>query len=105
MKILKNDKVYVITGKDKGKTGEVTRVISKKDEVVVAGINIAKKAVKPSKKNAAGGIMEVTRPVPVSNVVLFCPKCGKPARIGYLISKDGKKSRICKKCKAVVKEQ
>jgi large subunit ribosomal protein L24 len=104
MKILKNDKVYVIAGKDKGKSGEVTRVLSKTSQVVISGINIAKKAVKPSKKNAAGGIMEVTRPVPVSNVALVCPKCGKPTRTGYIISKDGKKSRVCKKCKAVVKE-
>jgi len=104
MKILKNDKVYIISGKDRGKSGEVTRVIAKAGSVVVAGINIAKKAVKPSKKNAQGGIVEITRPVPVSNVALLCPACGKPARVGYSISKDGKKTRVCKKCKAAVKE-
>jgi len=104
MKILKNDKVYIISGKDRGKSGEVTRVLHKAGSVVVAGVNLAKKAVKPSKKNAAGGIVEITRPMPISNVVLLCPACGKPARVGYSIAKDGKKTRVCKKCKAAVKE-
>jgi large subunit ribosomal protein L24 len=104
MKILKNDKVYIIAGKDRGKSGEVTRVLAKDGQVVVAGINIAKKAVKPSKKNAGGGIIEITRPVPVSNVALVCPSCSKPARVGYIVAKDGKKVRVCKRCKAVVKE-
>lgn len=104
MKILKNDKVYVIAGKDRGKSGEVTRVLSKDGGVIVAGINIAKKAVKPSKKNAQGGIIEITRPVPISNLALVCPSCGKPARVGYSVAKDGKKVRICKKCSAAVKE-
>ena len=104
MKIIKNDKVYIKTGKDKGKTGEVTKVMPKENKLLVAGINLAKKAVKPSKKSAAGGIIEIVRPISVSNVVLVCPKCGKPARIGYQITKDGKKSRICKKCQALVKE-
>ena len=104
MKILKNDKVYIISGKDRGKSGEVTRVLQKAGSVVVNGINIAKKAVKPSKKNAQGGIIEITRPVPVSNVILVCPSCGKPARIGYTVAKDGKKARTCKKCKQAIKE-
>jgi large subunit ribosomal protein L24 len=104
MKILKNDKVYIISGKDRGKSGEVTRVLQKAGSVVVNGINIAKKAVKPSKKNTAGGIIEITRPVPVNNVALICPACGKPARVGYSIAKDGKKTRICKKCAVAVKE-
>lgn len=104
MKILKNDKVYIISGKDRGKSGEVTRVMQKAGSVVVAGMNIAKKAVKPSKKNAQGGIVEITRPIPVSNVALVCPTCGKPARVSYIVAKDGKKVRACRKCKAAVKE-
>ena len=104
MKILKNDKVYVIAGKDRGKSGEVTRVLAKTGEIVVAGVNIAKKAVKPSKKNAQGGFAEVTRPLSVSNVALVCSACGKPTRVGYEIAKDGKKARVCKKCSAKVGE-
>jgi large subunit ribosomal protein L24 len=103
MKILKSDKVIITSGKDRGKTGEVTRVLGKTNQVVVAGLNIVKKAVKPSKKSA-GGILEISKPLNASNVAVVCPKCGKPARIGYQIAKDGKKTRICKKCQAVVKE-
>jgi large subunit ribosomal protein L24 len=104
MKILKKDKVYITAGKDRGKTGEVTRVLPGATQVVVAGINIVKKAVKPSKKNAQGGIMEITKPINISNVAIICPKCGKPARIGLSVAKDGKKARVCKRCQAVVKE-
>lgn len=104
MKILKNDKVFITTGKDRGKTGEVTRVLLKTGQVVVTGINIVKKAVKPSKKTPQGGIVELTKPLNVSNVAVICPKCGKAARLSYVIAKDGKKARVCKKCQAVVKE-
>ena len=104
MKILKNDKVFITSGKDRGKTGEVTRVLQKSGQIVVAGINIVKKAVKPNKKNPQGGIIELTKPLDVSNVAVVCPKCGKPARLGYSVAKDGKKARVCKKCQAVVKE-
>lgn len=104
MKIKKNDKVYITSGKDKGKTGEVSRVLTSSNKVIVTGINLVKKAVKPSKKQAAGGIIEIAKPLPVSNVALVCPKCGKPTRIGISIAKDGKKARLCKKCQAIVKE-
>ncbi len=104
MKITKNDKVYIIAGKDKGKSGEVAKVLPNDAKVIVAGLNISKKTVKPSKKNASGGIIEVAKPMPVSNVVLVCPKCGKPTRVAISVTKDGKKSRVCKKCQAIVKE-
>jgi large subunit ribosomal protein L24 len=104
MKIVKNDKVYVIKGKDKGKNGEVARVLPKTSEVVIAGINTVKKAVKATQKNPAGGIIEIAKPLPVANIALVCPKCGKPTRVGISIAKDGKKSRVCKKCGSVVKE-
>jgi len=104
VKIKKNDKVYITSGKDKGKTGEVSRVLTSSNKVIVTGINLVKKAVKPSKKQAAGGIIEIAKPLPVSNVALVCPKCGKPTRIGISIAKDGKKARLCKKCQAIVKE-
>ncbi len=104
MKIVKNDKVYITAGKDKGKTGEVSKVLPKENKVIVAGLNLVKKAVKASKKNAAGGILEIAKPLPVSNVALVCSKCGKPTRVGTLIAKDGKKARVCKKCQSVQKE-
>ena len=104
MKILKNDKVYITSGKDKGKTGEVSKVLVRDNKVIVAGLNLVKKAVKPNKQNAAGGIIEIAKPLSLSNVALVCPKCGKPTRIGISIAKDGKKARVCKKCQAIVKE-
>lgn len=103
-KIKKKDKILVIAGKDKGKTGEVMRVLPKDGRVAVAGINIVKKAVKPSKKNPSGGIIEMEKTVDISNVSFLCPSCNKPARIGYQITKSGHKERFCKACKAVVKE-
>lgn len=104
MKIVKNDKVYITAGKDKGKTGEVSKVFPKENKVIVAGFNLVKKAVKPSKSNAAGGILEIAKPLSISNVALVCAKCGKPTRVGITVAKDGKKARTCKKCQAIVKE-
>lgn len=104
MKIKKGDKIAVITGKDKGKTGDVTRVIPSESKVVVSGINIAKKAFKATKKNPKGGIMEIAKPLEVSNVMLICSNCSKPARFSISKAKDGKRIRTCKRCKSVVKE-
>lgn len=97
MKIKKGDKIVVLTGKDKGKTGTVDSAMLKTAEVIVSGINIVKKHVKVSKKNPAGGVIEMARPMPVGKVALVCPSCGKITRVGYL--RNGKeKNRICKKC-------
>lgn len=103
MKIKKKDKVLIIAGKDAGKKAEVLHVFPKDNTVTVAGVNIVKKAVKPTKKTA-GGIIEVEKPVKVSNVAFICPSCNKPVRVGYQVTKSGDKERICKACKAVVKE-
>lgn len=103
MKIKKNDKVLIIAGKDAGKKAAVLQVFPRLNKVMVAGVNVVKKAVKPTKKSA-GGIIEVEKPIDASNVALLCPSCGKASRIGYEIAKNGEKSRICKACKAAVKE-
>jgi len=104
MKLVKKDKVKVIAGKDKGKIGEIMHVLASENKVVVGGINVFKKATKASKKNPQGGIIEVTKPISVSNVTLVCPSCDKPTRVGYSVSKAGAKDRICKACKGVIKE-
>jgi large subunit ribosomal protein L24 len=97
LKIKKGDKIIVLAGKDKGKTGTVERAILKTAEVIVSGINIVKKHVKVSKKNPAGGVIEIARPMPVGKAALVCPSCGKKTRVGY--QKSGKeKNRICQKC-------
>lgn len=105
MKIKKGDKVIVLSGRDRNKTGIVERVILKTNELVVGGVNIVKKHVKVSKKNPSGGVVEVAKPVPVSKVELICPSCSKATRIGYEI-KGKEKVRVCKKCgKAIVAKQ
>lgn len=104
MKIKVKDKIRVIAGKDSGKVAEVIRVLPEKSAVVVSGVNVVKKAVKASKKNQQGGIIEIEKPFSVSNVALVCPNCQKPTRVGYAVTKSGSKDRICKKCGKVVKE-
>jgi large subunit ribosomal protein L24 len=103
-KIRRKDKVLVTAGKDKGKTAEVIKVVPSADEVVVSGVNVAKKAVKASKKYPQGGIVEVERPIHVSNVAFVCPNCNKPSKVGINITKNGQKERVCKACKQPVKE-
>ncbi len=95
-KIRKDDTVQVIAGKDKGKRGNVVRVIAKKDAVIVSGINIVKKAMKKRSQQDQGGIADVEAPLHISNVAIVCKKCG-PTRIGYKIDGD-KKVRVCRKC-------
>ncbi len=90
------DKVVVISGKDKGKEGKITHVLSKENRVVVEGINIVKKHVKGNGQTA-GSINEVEAPIHASNVMIVDPKTNKPTRIGHKIDKDGKKIRISKK--------
>lgn len=98
MKIKKNDNVKVIAGKDKGKTGLVERVFPTENKVVVKGIAIAKKSIKPSRKNPQGGIIEINQKISASNVMLICPTCSKLSKISYTLT-DNSKIRTCKKCK------
>lgn len=101
MNIKKGDKVRVIAGKDKGKEGEVTRAIPAEHRVVVKNVNVAKKSMRPTQQNPQGGIMSIDAPIHTSNVMLVCPKCGQPTRVGHR-EENGKKVRFCKKCQAVV---
>lgn len=97
MKIKKGDTVEVLSGNDKGKTGEVLEVIPKLQKVIVKGVNIRKKHVKPKKQGEEGGIISVECSIHSSKVNVVCPKCNKATRIG--IQKEGKeKIRVCKKC-------
>ena len=99
MSIKKGDKVEVLSGKDRGKQGVVLRAIPKAGKVVVEGVAIVKKAVKPTQANQQGGIVSQEAAIDASNVNLVCPECGKRTRVGH--EKDGKnKLRICKKCGA-----
>jgi large subunit ribosomal protein L24 len=101
LKIKKGDKVIVITGKDKGKTGEVTKVLVQENKVIVSGINMAKRHTKPSQESA-GGIISKEMPIQISNVAYVDPKTNKPTRLGVKIDKDGRKVRVAKKSGEVV---
>ena len=104
MKILKGDKVKVLIGKDKGREGEVLKSFPKKSSIVVQGLNIFKKHVKPS-QGRPGSIVEKERPLHISKVMVICPECKKTTRVGYKIDKSGNKYRICKKCQAVLTKE
>jgi large subunit ribosomal protein L24 len=102
LSIKKNDTVVVIAGREKGKKGRVLSVYSQKDRLLIEKINIIKKHMKPTRKQTQGGIIEKEASIHASNVMLICPKCNKPTRIGNSILQDGRKLRICKKCGEVI---
>ena len=101
MKIKRDDKVIVLSGKDKGKSGKVIAADPKAEKVIVEGVNVATKHQKAQKKGQDGGLIKVETPIYVSKVQLVCPKCGKGTRVAHKIA-DGKKTRVCKKCGAEI---
>ena len=101
MNIKKDDKVVVLSGKDKGKQGKVMIADPKAMKVVVEGVNVATKHQKAQKQRQEGGIIKVETPIYASKVQLVCPKCGKGTRVAHKIT-DGKKVRVCKKCGAEI---
>lgn len=101
-RIRKGDMVQIIAGKDKGKRGKVLCVFPKKERVIVEGLNLVKRHMRPSRVDQQGGIIEKEAPLHISNVMIVCPSCNKPTRIG-VIYVEGKKLRMCKKCKEPMK--
>ncbi|WP_373577336.1 50S ribosomal protein L24 [Parafannyhessea umbonata] len=99
MNVKKGDQVEVLSGKDKGKRGEVIVALPSEGKVVVRGVAVVKKAQRPTQTNQQGGIVEKEAAIDVSNVALVCPTCGKATRVGHA-EEDGKKVRVCKKCGA-----
>ena len=102
MKIKKEDMVLVVVGKDKGKKGKVRQVMSKDNVLVVEGVNIIKRHMKPRAQARQAGIIEREAPIQISNVMLICSKCGKPVRVQSKILEDGKRVRVCGKCDEVI---
>ena len=98
MKIKKGDRVRVLTGKDRGKEGEVMRAIPERDKVIVDGVNVAKRHQRATRATTQGGIIDKDMPIPVANVAVVCKACGKPTRVGYRFDDQNRKSRVCKKC-------
>lgn len=109
MKIKKGDNVLVIAGKDRGRRGKVIEVLPKEGRVVIEGINLRKKHVRPRRSGEKGQIVSMPGPLHISNVKLLCPNCGKPTRVGFEVVKANKeglrkkeKYRVCKKCGAKI---
>ena len=97
MKFKKGDNILIIAGKDKNRTGKIIKAFPKELKILVEGINLKKKHVRPKREGEKGQIVEVPAALDISNVKIICPKCGKATRIGYKINKD-QKARVCKKC-------
>lgn len=97
MKLKKGDTVIVTSGKDKGQKGKIDAVLPKKNTVLLPGLNMYKRHAKKRDEKHPGGIIDIPRPLKVSNIAFFCPKCNKPTRLGYIVVKSGKE-RICRKC-------
>ena len=103
MRIKKGDTVKILSGNDKGKTGEVLSIIPKDSKIVVKGINVRKKHVKPRSQGEEGGIIPVECAIDSSVANVVCPKCGKETKVGYEVDDKGNKKRVCKKCGADLK--
>ena len=103
--IKKNDMVYVLSGKDRGKTGKVLKVFLDKERAVVEGLNYIHKHTKPNpQKNVKGGILPKESPIHISNLMVVCKRCNKHSRIGFHVAQDGRKVRVCKKCNELLDE-
>jgi large subunit ribosomal protein L24 len=101
MKIKKNDQVKILSGKDKGKTGKVLTVLPEENRLLVEGLNLIKKHVRPKKQGEKGQRVEVPGKINISKVMFVCPKCGKATRVAFRVT-DDKKYRVCRKCNSEV---
>lgn len=99
LRIKKNDIVMVTSGKDKGKTGKIIRVFAQERRVLIEGIGLVKKHVRRTREDQKGGVIQIERPISVSNVMPFCKNCSRGVRVGVTVNKDNTRSRICKRCK------
>ena len=102
MRIKKGDTVYVMSGKEKGKTGKVLQFSKATNRVLVQGVNFVKKHARQTRQDQPGGILQKESPMHISNLMFYCPRCSKPSRLGAKFLKDGSKTRICKKCQEMV---
>lgn len=102
MKFKVKDTVKITAGKDKGKQGKIKQVLPRLDKVVVAGMSLYKKHLKPRQTGGRGQIIERERPLPTANIALICPQCRQPTRVGYRLNKNGHKQRFCRKCQAIL---
>lgn len=101
--VKKEDRVKVVAGKDSGKIAKVLRVFPNRQRAIVEGLNMLRRHTRPNpQRNIKGGIVEREAPLHVSNLLVICPECGEAARMGFTALSDGRKVRVCRKCKATV---
>ncbi len=98
-KIRRGDTVQVISGKDKGKKGNIIKIFRRENRALVQGINLFKKHKRKTRQDQQGGIVTIESPINISNLMFFCKHCSAPRRIGFAVNKDGTKNRFCKTCK------
>jgi large subunit ribosomal protein L24 len=101
MKLKKSDQVKILSGKDRGKVGKVLRVFGKEKRVIVEGINLVKRHTRPRRQGEKGQRVSVPAPIDFSNLMLVCPKCSKPSRVGFKVTEKAK-FRVCKRCKSEI---
>lgn len=97
-KVRKGDLVKVVAGRDRGKVGEVLRVFPAEDRIIVRGVHMVKRYQRPTARQREGGIIEQEGKLALSNVLLICPECDAPTRVGFALSPEGEKVRKCKQC-------
>ena len=102
MRVRKGDLVEVMAGDDRGKKAAVLRILTRKNKVLVEGVNQVYKHLRRDRKNPQGGRLQKEAPIAISNVLPVCPKCNKGVRIGYQVKEDGKKVRVCRSCKSEI---
>ena len=102
MKVRRNDTVVVLAGKDRGKKGKVRLSFPRENRIIVEGVNMIKRHSRARRAMRQAGIIELEAPIHVSKVMLVCNKCGNPTRVGSFFLEDGKKVRICRRCKEVI---
>jgi len=98
MHIRKNDSVMVVTGRERGKTGKVLRMMPERDSAIIERVNLVKRHAKARGPQQPGGIVEKEAPIRLSNIMLMCDKCNAPVRVGRKIMGDGDKARVCRRC-------
>jgi large subunit ribosomal protein L24 len=101
--IKNGDTVYVVSGKEKGKTGKVIKILRNENKAIVERLNVIKRHSRPSQKNPSGGIIEKEAGIHISNLMLYCPKCKRPSRIGRKRLAGGERIRYCKRCNEEIK--
>ena len=102
MKLKKDDTVLVLKGKERGKKGKILKFFREKNSAIIENINMVKKHMRRTRDNPKGGIILRESPVRIPNIMLVCPRCSKPTRVGFMILTDGSKKRACKKCKEII---